>query len=573
MSALRIALAQVNAAVGDLDANAAAVRAAVARAAEAGAAVVLLPEMVLTGYPVEDLALRGSFQRATAERLTALAADLAADGLGALHVVVGTLGTAADGRPTNTAAVLHDGAVGPVYTKHHLPNYGVFDEYRIFAAGSGPVVLEVGDHRLGLAICEDIWVDGGPVAELAGAGLDALLVLNGSPYEYGKGAVRRRLARRRATGLGCPVAYVNLVGGQDDLVFDGHSFVVDAAGDLVAAARGFEEDLLLVELPGDGGQPGTPAGYALPREQDDVEQMYAAVVLGLRDYVRKNGFTKVVLGLSGGIDSALVAAVAADAIGGQNVVGVSMPSRYSSEHSRDDAADLAARIGLDYRVQPIGPMVDAFEAALHLTGVPAENLQARMRGVILMALSNAEGPLVLATGNKSELAVGYSTIYGDAVGGFAPIKDVLKTRVWALARWRNQAAEAAGETPPIPWSSIEKPPSAELRPGQQDSDSLPEYALLDDVLEGYVDRSLGRGELLASGFDADTVERVLTLVDRAEWKRRQYPLGPKVTAMAFGRDRRLPVTTRWREQLAAVAPGSVDPSTADGVQPRPADAP
>ncbi|MFH5823350.1 NAD+ synthase [Georgenia sp. AZ-5] len=567
MAPLRIALAQLDATVGDLEGNADLVRGAAARAAEAGAAVVVMPEMVLTGYPIEDLALRGSFQRAATARLERLAAELAEDGHAGLHVVVGSLGTAADGRPTNVAAHLHAGRVEQVYTKHHLPNYGVFDEYRIFAAGDEPVVLEVDGFRLGLAICEDIWQEGGPVAELAGARLDALLVPNGSPYEYGKGAARRRLARDRAAQLGCPVFYVNLVGGQDDLVFDGHSFVVDTAGELVAASPGFTEDLLLVELPGAGAAPVTPPGYALPPERDDTAQMYEAVVLGLRDYVRKNGFTKVVLGLSGGIDSALVAAVAADAVGGQNVIGVSMPSRYSSDGSKDDAADLAERIGLDYRVQPIAPTVGAFEDAMDLAGLAAENLQARMRGVILMAVSNSEGPLVLATGNKSELAVGYSTIYGDAVGGFAPIKDVLKTRVWELARWRNQAAQAAGETVPIPWSSIEKAPSAELRPGQRDSDSLPEYELLDDVLEGYVERSLGRGELLASGFDPDTVELVLTLVDRAEWKRRQYPLGPKVTAMAFGRDRRLPVTSRWREQLALVAAGPVDAATPDGVQP------
>ncbi|KAE8765122.1 NAD+ synthase [Georgenia thermotolerans] len=573
MAPLRIALAQVNATVGDLDGNAAVVRRAVADAAAAGADVVLLPEMVLTGYPIEDLALRGSFQRAAAARLVQLAAELAEDGHGERHVVVGSLGTAADGRPTNTAAVLRGGRVALVYTKHHLPNYGVFDEYRIFAAGAEPVVLEVAGQRLGLVICEDIWQEGGPVAAMAGMGLDALLVLNGSPYEHGKGEVRRRLACDRAAQLGCPLFYVNLVGAQDDLVFDGHSFVVDAAGELVGAARGFVEDQLVVELPGAGAAPVAPAGYTVPARQGDTEQMYRAVVLGLRDYVVKNGFRSVVLGLSGGIDSALVAAVAADAVGAENVVGVSMPSRYSSEHSRDDAADLAARIGLDYRVQPIAPMVDAFEGELHLSGIAAENLQARMRGVILMAVSNAEGPLVLATGNKSELAVGYSTIYGDAVGGFAPIKDVLKTQVWELARWRNEAAQAAGQTEPIPWSSITKAPSAELRPGQQDSDSLPEYDLLDDVLEGYVERSLGRAELLASGFDPATVELVLTLVDRAEWKRRQYPLGPKVTALAFGRDRRLPVTSRWREQLAAVASGPVDAATPDGVQPRPVDAP
>ena len=568
MAPLRIALAQVDSTVGDLDANAAVVRRATARAAGLGADVVVLPEMMLTGYPIEDLALRGSFQRAVAARLTRLAAELAEDGHGALTVVVGSLGTAPDGRPTNTAAVLRGGAVERVYTKHHLPNYGVFDEYRIFASGDEPVVLEVAGRRLGLAICEDIWQEGGPVEAMAGTGLDALLVPNGSPYEYGKGAARRRLARDRARQLGCPVFYANLVGAQDDLVFDGHSFVVDAAGDLVAAAPGFTESLLVVELPGDDGAPTTPAGYTLPPEQPDIEQMYAAVVLGLRDYVTKNGFTKVVLGLSGGIDSALVAAIAADAIGGENVVGVSMPSSYSSGHSKDDAADLAERIGLDYRVQPIAPMVAAFQAELNLSGLAEENLQARMRGVILMAISNAEGPLVLATGNKSELAVGYSTIYGDAVGGFAPIKDVLKTRVWELARWRNQVAVAAGERVPIPWSSIEKAPSAELRPGQQDSDSLPEYDLLDNVLEGYVERSLGRGELLASGFDADTVELVLRLVDRAEWKRRQYPLGPKVTALAFGRDRRLPVTSRWREQLAEASPGAADPRAAAAPAPQ-----
>jgi NAD+ synthase (glutamine-hydrolysing) len=551
MAELRIALAQVNSAVGDLDANASAVRAVTARAVAAGADVVLLPEMVLTGYPVEDLALRGSFQRAATARLETLAAELAADGLGTTAVVLGSLGTARAERPTNVAAVLRGGAVEAVYTKHHLPNYGVFDEYRIFAPGDPDdvVVVEAGGQRLGVAICEDIWVDGGPVAAMADDGLDALLVLNGSPYEFGKGAVRRRLTRDRARQLGCPVLYVNLVGGQDDLVFDGHSFVVDAAGDLVAASPGFVEDLLLVALPGDGAAPTTPAGYALPPERSDIAQMYEAIVLGLRDYVRKNGFEKVVLGLSGGIDSALVAAVAADAIGGENVVGISMPSRYSSDHSRDDAADLARRIGADYRVRPIGPMVEAFLAEMDITGVAEENLQARVRAVVLMAVSNSEGPLLLATGNKSELAVGYSTVYGDAAGGYAPLKDVLKTHVWELARWRNEAAAAAGEEPPIPWSSIEKAPSAELRPDQKDSDSLPDYDLLDNVLEGYVERSLGREELLDSGFDPETVELVLRLVDRAEWKRRQYPLGPKVTAVAFGRDRRLPVTNRWRERL------------------------
>ncbi|UNX53454.1 NAD+ synthase [Georgenia sp. TF02-10] len=596
---IRIALGQLNPRVGDLDGNAEIVRGAVAAAVARGADVVLLPEMVLTGYPVEDLALRGSFRDAAAERLERLAGELAADGHGAAHVVLGCLGTAADGRPTNVAAHVTGGAVADVYTKHHLPNYGVFDEHRIFAPGTGAVVLEVGGQRLGVVICEDIWVDGGPLAELAGQGLDALLVLNGSPYEHGKGKVRQRLAADRAAELGCPVAYVNMVGGQDDLVFDGHSFVLDADGALVAAARGFGTDLLVLDLPGGGAPPralpaegaaagesasdrpelGAPAfadraaaadaapgtaprlpGAGLPADADDTGQMYHAITLGLADYVRKNGFTSVVLGLSGGIDSALVAAVAADALGGDRVIGVSLPSAYSSTHSRDDAADLADRLGLDYRVQPIAPMVDAFTGQLALTGLAEENLQARLRAVVLMAISNSEGPLLLATGNKSELAVGYSTIYGDAAGGFAPLKDVLKTKVWELARWRNAVAEAAGERPPIPPSSIEKPPSAELRPGQQDSDSLPEYHLLDGVLAGYVDRSMGRAELLAAGFDAETVERVVTLVDRAEWKRRQYPLGPKVTAVAFGRDRRLPVTNGWREQPAAEVPVNAEPA-------------
>ncbi|MDD9206950.1 NAD+ synthase, partial [Georgenia sp. 10Sc9-8] len=431
------------------------------------------------------------------------------------------------------------------YAKHHLPNYGVFDEYRIFCPGQDTVVVDRAGRRLGLVICEDIWQDGGPLTELAARDLDALLVLNGSPFEHGKRHQRLELARDRAAELGCPVLYVNLVGGQDDLVFDGASFAVDAAGTLVARAGSFREDLLLVDLPDDGASP-TMVGD-LPEDRTDTEELYDALVLGLRDYARKNGFTTVVLGFSGGIDSALVAAVAADALGGPNVIGLSMPSSYSSQHSRDDAAELARRIGADYRVQPIAPMVTAFEQETGLEGIAAENVQARVRGVLVMGVSNAEGALALATGNKSELAVGYSTIYGDAVGGYAPIKDVLKTRVWELARWRNEEARRRGETEPIPETSITKPPSAELRPGQMDSDSLPDYAVLDAVLEGYVGQAMGRGDLVAAGHDPDVVDLALRLVDRAEWKRRQYPLGPKVTALAFGRDRRLPVTSRFRD--------------------------
>jgi len=558
MAPLRIALAQIDTCVGDLDGNARKVVELSRRAADAGADLVAFGEMTLTGYPIEDLALRASFQRAAAQRAVDLARELEAEGLGELAVVVGTLGTVAEPhpgstapRPTNRALVLQHGAVAGFYDKFHLPNYGVFDEFRIFAPGSEPTVLEVRGRRVGLAICEDIWADGGPVARLGAEDISLLLVLNGSPFEESKGHVRRELAARRARQVLAPVAYVNLVGGQDDLVFDGGSFVVGADGRLLARAPSFAEHLLVWDLVDDDDAP--VAGEIAPELSDD-EEVYRAVVAGLAGYAHKNGFRSVVLGLSGGIDSALVATIAADALGGQNVVGIAMPSAHSSEHSLADAADLAARLGADHRVQPIAPMVEAFESQLPLEGIAAENIQARVRGTLLMAVSNLEGHLVLATGNKSELAVGYSTIYGDAVGGYAPIKDVDKSRVWQLARWRNDAAVAAGEITPIPGSSITKPPSAELRPGQRDSDSLPPYDLLDEVLDAYVEHAEGRAELLERGFDPEIVDRVVTLVDRAEWKRRQYPPGPKVTALAFGRDRRLPVTSAWREPVAATVP-------------------
>lgn len=543
MAELRIALAQIDTCVGDLTGNAAAVADWTRKATDAGARLVAFPEMTLTGYPIEDLALRASFQRAADSAVRALATELAETGLGDVTVVVGSVGTGGGSRPTNRAVVLRGGEVVAHYDKHHLPNYGVFDEARIFVPGEEPAVVDVDGVRVGLAICEDIWREGGTVEQLAEHGVDLLLVINGSPYEEGKTHLRLESAAARAAQVGAPLAYVNMVGGQDDLVFDGGSFVLDSDGTVLASAPQFVEHLLVWDATTTGAQQPGPQVQAL----DADEEVYRALVTGLTGYVRKNGFRSVVLGLSGGIDSALVAAIAADAIGGENVVGVGMPSRYSSDHSKDDAADTAKRIGADYRVVPIGPMVDAFESNLDLEGVAAENLQARMRGVTLMALSNMEGHLVLATGNKSELAVGYSTIYGDAVGGFAPIKDVDKSRVWALSRWRNNHAIDRGEIPPIPENSITKPPSAELRPGQVDQDSLPPYHLLDEVIDAYVERSEGRAELLARGFDADVVERVVSLVDRAEWKRRQYPPGPKVTGVAFGRDRRLPVTNRWRE--------------------------
>ena len=545
MSGLTIALAQINPCVGDIAGNTALVREHARRASSAGASLVVFPEMVITGYPIEDLALRESFQRAAERAVQQLASDLAADGLGELTVVCGTLGVDVTGQPLNQAVVITHGAITARYAKHHLPNYGVFDERRIFAQGTEPCVITVNQRRVGIVICEDIWQEGGPVSHMAGADVELLLVLNGSPFEEGKGRVRTDLARRRAAEVGAPLAYVNMWGGQDDLVFDGHSFIVAADGGWMANAPGFSDALLTWTLPATEADqsPSSVVDFA-----SDDEQAYSAVVTGLRDYAVKNGFSSVVLGVSGGIDSALTAAIAADALGGQNVVGVSMPSSFSSEHSKDDAADLAKRIGADYRVEPIAPIVDAFQNQLALAGVAEENLQARVRGVILMAISNREGHMVIAPGNKSELATGYATIYdAGSIGGFAPLKDLDKTRVWDLSRWRNAKARELGKVEPIPVSSIEKPPSAELRPGQVDQDSLPPYELLDEVLDAYVEHAEGRAELLARGFDEAVVDTVLSLVDRAEWKRRQYPPGPKVTALAFGRDRRLPITSKWRE--------------------------
>ena len=550
--ALRIALAQVNPTVGDVTGNAARVREAVSDSAAAGADLVVLPEMVLTGYPVEDLALRPSFQDASRAAAHALAVDLAADGHGDLPVLLGYLDYLDDsaparaGRPrrapVNAAALLRDGTVAARYVKHHLPNYGVFDEARYFVPGDEPLVVEVAGRRVGVAICEDLWQDGGPVAWSRELDCDVLAVLNASPYERDKDDVRLDLCRARAAEADAVLVYVNMVGGQDELVFDGDSMVVTAQGDLLARAPQFTPALLVVDV--EAAEPD--ASLTLPR-LDAHAEVYAALQLCLADYVRKNGFRSVLLGLSGGIDSALVAALACDAIGADAVFGVAMPSVYSSAHSVDDAYDLAARTGLSIRTVPIAPMVDAYQSQLALTGLAEENLQARVRGTTLMGISNAEGHLVLATGNKSELAVGYSTIYGDAVGGFAPIKDVPKTLVWELARWRNAVAVERGEQPPIPPNSIAKPPSAELRPGQQDTDSLPEYPILDEMLEAYVAGDRSGRELVADGHDPDLVERILRLTDLAEYKRRQYPPGTKISLRAFGRDRRLPITNRWRE--------------------------
>ncbi len=558
MPTLRLALAQVNPTVGNLLGNSALIREAIERADALGADLVALPEMVLTGYPIEDLALRPSFQHATAEALRQLAADIARDGHGEIVALVGSLGTASDGRPSNTAAVLHRGKVIAEYAKHYLPNYGVFDEFRYFAPGENRMTIRVAGIDVGIAICEDLWRGADPRPWADDLGL--LVVLNGSPYEQAKDDARGEMCSRRAQESNCPLAYVNMVGGQDELVFDGDSLIMDRSGHVVVRAPQFIEHLLTVDLdcaPGNAPEileitaeardHGAPLPPTLAPSLSDEEEAYRALQLGLADYVDKNGFRSVILGLSGGIDSALAAAIACDALGPDRVFGVSMPSAYSSEHSRDDARDLAERTGLHLRTVPIAPLVQAFANEIDLQGLAEENIQARIRGVTLMALSNSESHLVLATGNKSELAVGYSTIYGDAVGGFAPIKDVPKSFVWRLARWRNEEAERRGQTPPIPPSSITKPPSAELRPGQLDTDSLPPYELLDDLLDSYVEGDRGASDLIAAGFDPDLVEQILRMVDAAEYKRRQYPPGTKISSKAFGRDRRLPITNRWRE--------------------------
>jgi NAD+ synthase (glutamine-hydrolysing) len=602
---LRIALAQINSTVGDLAGNAAAIVEWTRRAAGRGARLVVFPEMMLTGYPVEDLALRASFIDASIETLDNTAAWLADEGLGGIAVVTGYLGRHAGpaprfGQPAegalDAAALLHGGQVLVTSAKHHLPNYGVFDEYRYFLPGDRLPVFRLPCGEPGLreppvdvatAVCEDLWQDGGPVAVTRQAGAGLLVVPNASPYERGKAGARLGLCVRRAREAGATLAYVNMVGGQDELVFDGDSIIVDASGRLLARGPQFEEALVVADLdlpaaapgplPADAGAdahdgttmtihrvsvPLDPAlltdpapavdlatggpGPVWPRLDPDAE-VYAALVTGVRDYVHKNSFRSVILGLSGGIDSALTATIAADAIGPGNVQVVLMPSGYSSGHSVADAEDLVKRQGVHARTVPVQPVVDAFQADLHVTGLAAENLQSRVRGVILMSLSNAEGHLVLTTGNKSEIATGYSTLYGDSAGGFAPIKDVPKTLVWELARWRNAEAARRGQTAPIPENSITKPPSAELAPGQLDTDTLPDYPVLDAVLEDYVVEDMGAAQLVAAGHDPGLVDRVIALVDRAEYKRRQYPPGPKITPRNFGRDRRLPITNHWRE--------------------------
>ena len=552
---LRVALAQVNPTVGDLVANAALVRTNFTTAQDAGAHIVVFPEMVLTGYPVEDLALRPSFQLASQSALTELAGQL----IGGCVAIVGYLDQV-NGAPQNMVAVISEGKVAARYAKCHLPNYGVFDEFRNFVPGDQTLVVRIHGADVGIAICEDLWIDGGITAQLADRKPGLVIVPNGSPYERAKDDTRLDLVTKRAREAKAPLVYVNMTGGQDDLVFDGDSIVVGADGAVIARAPQFEDGIAVVDI--DVATKTSSPDVIISEDEvsvdralipgvavrlDDREEIWNAIVVGLRDYVEKNGFRSVVVGLSGGIDSALVAALAVDALGAKRVNGVAMPSKYSSDHSISDAQAFADATGIHFRTVPIAPMVDAYMNNLVLKGIAEENLQARVRGTTLMGISNQEGHLVLATGNKSELAVGYSTLYGDAVGGFAPIKDIYKTDVWALSRWRNEVARERGEAEPIPVNSIEKEPSAELRPGQKDTDSLPDYLLLDRVLTVYVDDDQGSAALIAAGFDEALVRRVIAMVDKAEYKRRQYPPGPKVSKRAFGKDRRLPMTSRWQE--------------------------
>ena len=568
---MRLALAQLNLVVGDLDRNQEKIAASIVAARAAGADLVVLPELAVTGYPPEDLLLRPGFLRAAHEALEATARE--ATGIVAL---VGTPWLDRD--LANACAVCADGRVQAVYRKQFLPNYGVFDEHRYFAAGRDLVLVRLGDAHIGITICEDVWQPGPPATDLALAGAQLIVNLSASPFHVGKAEDREEMLVTRARDSSSYVAFCNLVGGQDELVFDGHSVVLDDAGEVVARAPGFEEHLLVVDVEPelavgrrlrdvrrrelDRSRETAPAvevvDLGAARVQTDVvsgvvvpfapslEQMRTGLVLGLRDYVGKNGFTEVVVAVSGGIDSAVTAALCVDALDAERVHAVSMPSRYSSEATRGDAAALARNLGVDFREIPIEGAVAAYEELLReptgggIEGLAAENLQARVRGVIAMALSNTYGWLVVSTGNKSELAVGYSTLYGDMVGGFALLKDVYKTDVFALARHLN---ERAGREL-IPVTTIERAPSAELRADQRDEDSIPPYDVLDPVLEAYVELDRAREELLEE-FDAAAVERVIALVDRAEYKRRQAPPGVKLRPKAFGRDRRTPITNRW----------------------------
>lgn len=580
MTYYRVAVAQIDLTVGDLEGNVRKIVAAIQRARDAGVELIAFPELAISGYPPEDLLLKPSFIEANGAAL-----DEVREATRGLTAVVGFAD--ADGDVYNAAALLHDGRLAGVYRKQFLPTYGVFDEDRTFRAGSENMVFSRGNLVLGVSICEDLWYPGGPAAEQARAGAQLLVNISASPYHIGKGGDRERMLATRAVDNVSAVAFCNLVGGQDELVFEGRSAVIDATGSVVARAAQFQEDLLIVDvdvgqvfrrrlhdprqrklpraplptvaLPALGrgivGRRGSPlrrdGGPKLRSRLEEpvsrLEEAYRALALGLRDYVRKNGFHRVVLGLSGGIDSSLAACIAADALGAENVTGVAMPSRYSADCSETDAARLAENLGLDFMVISIEPVFQAYLETLSepfangQRDVTEENLQSRTRGSLLMALSNKFGWMVLTAGNKSEMSVGYATLYGDMAGGFAVIKDVPKTLVYELSGWRNQQ----GERPVIPERSLTRPPSAELRPEQKDTDTLPPYEVLDPILEAYVERDMGLESIVGLGYDPAVVREVMEMVDANEYKRRQAPPGVRITARAFGKDRRLPITNRF----------------------------
>ncbi len=533
---LRLVMAQCNPLVGDVPGNCERVLQMAARARdELTADLIVFPELTLTGYPPEDLLLRPGFQELVDAALARIRSQLSG-----IHVLLGHPEQTVRGR-MNTASLIRDGKILARCHKHHLPNYSVFDEKRYFVPGEGFCVAELAGVRFGVTICEDIWMPEPALAAVA-AGAGLLLNLNASPFHIGKGDERERVVADRVADTGCPVVYVNLVGGQDELVFDGESFVLDHLGNTAVRAPAFSEALLPVDfIRTEAGLRVQHTGY--PPRASEVAGVYAALVLGVRDYIRKNGFQGAVIGLSGGIDSALTLAIAVDAIGAEQVEAVMMPSRYTVDISLEDARQEALKLDIDYREISIEPPFEAFLDALAdafgdaAPDTTEENMQARCRGVILMALSNKHGRIVLTTGNKSEMSVGYATLYGDMAGGFAPIKDVPKLLVYRLAEYRNSLGAV------IPQRVIERPPSAELAPDQKDEDSLPPYAILDPLLEGYIEQDLGIDELVSQGFDPETVRQVATLVDRNEYKRRQAPPGVRITRRAFGRDRRYPITS------------------------------
>jgi NAD+ synthase (glutamine-hydrolysing) len=561
---MRIGLAQLNSTVGDLAGNRRKILDAYASLVAQGAELVVFPELIVCGYPPRDLLFKRHFVPDTTESLAQIAAAV-----GDVPALIGTVtpNPSGEGRPFfNTAAFCHRGRVGSVGQKCLLPTYDVFDEDRYFEPAASPTVIEHAGLRIGLTICEDIWghpsvstrrlyngLD--PVRQLATQRCDLMVNLSASPWHYGKGSLRQLLVTDAARALGCPVAYCNAIGGNDELIFDGRSLVADAQGRILAGFAAFREELRIIEVPlADSplSAPRSPLSPIAPSfAQSDVKDMFEALVLGLRDYAAKSGFKKALVALSGGIDSALVAVIAAEAFGPENVIGVSLPSAISSRHSRDDARILAENLGLRFETIAIAEVVAAGEAALgpvfagRPRDVTEENIQARVRGVLMMALSNKFGALLLTTGNKSEVAVGYCTLYGDMCGGLAVISDVFKTQVYALSRWINDDARAAGRTPPIPQSSIDKAPSAELRPGQTDQDSLPPYDQLDAILKGYVEEGLSSRDLVAQGFPESVVKDVVRKVDLNEYKRKQAAPGLKITPLAFGVGRRIPLVQKY----------------------------